>query len=56
METKLDFEEWLMKHDYHTLLWEYKELLVEMLLRGELDGPCKNCRTNGEEDQSKRLK
>ena len=50
METKPDFEEWLMHHDYHALLWECKELLVEMMLRGERDGPCKNCRKNSEED------
>ena len=50
METKPAFEDWLMRHDYHTLLWEHNELLVEMMLRGELDGPCKNCINNSEED------
>ena len=39
-----------MHHDYHTLLWEYKELRVEIMLRGELDRPCKNCRNNSEGD------
>ena len=39
LETKPDFEDWLRHHEYHTLLWEYKELLVEIMLRGELDGP-----------------
>ena len=44
LQTKPAFEDWLMDHDYHTLLWEYQELLMRMMLRGELDGPCKNCR------------
>ena len=50
LETKPAFEDWLMHHDYHTLLWEYKELRVEIMLRGELDRPCKNCRNNSEGD------
>ena len=56
VEIEPDFEDWLMHHDYHTLLWECKGLLEQMMLRGELDGPCKNCRKVSEEAKSKGLK
>ena len=33
LETKPEFEDWLMEQDYDTLLWEYKELLKDILER-----------------------
>ena len=33
LDNKPDFEDWLMEQDYDTLLWEYKELLKDILER-----------------------
>ena len=33
MENKAEFESWLLEQDYDKLLWEYKELLKEILDR-----------------------
>jgi len=31
LKDKPDFEDWLMEQDYDTLLWEYKEILKEII-------------------------
>ena len=42
MTPRPSFEEWLVEQDYDKLLWEYKQVLKEMLDKKKPEDKCKN--------------